>query len=155
MTRIWAVVSKFPILPEALLLVPMPFSEPGSLHFMQRLQNHCHSVPSFLPVISETPIFWSRFLLCWLSAQLQVQKEKYELKITYFFLNMRKRRKRNHLSSANKHIGNFKKTTLAPQQLSSAVCKVAWGTGMATFQRKRDLRCPTGVWSHCMHDPGP
>lgn len=57
MTKIRAVDSKFPNLPEVLLSVPTSFSEHGALHFMQGLQNHCHSVPTFLPVISETPIF--------------------------------------------------------------------------------------------------
>lgn len=84
------------------------------------------SLGSLLTVISETSIFGSTILLCWLNSHRQVQKEKYELKIIHFFLNMRKIRKRNHFSSENKHIGDFIKTILAPQQLSSAVCEVAW-----------------------------
>lgn len=67
---------------------------------------------------------------------------------------MRKIRKRNHFSSENKHIGDFIKTILAPQQLSSAVCKVAW-------ERHGLLPKETGVeqpgWSQvtlCVCDPG-
>lgn len=61
-------------LPEVLLSVRMSFSECVALHFTQGLQNHCHSVHPFLPVISETSIFWSRIVLCWLSAQMLSSK---------------------------------------------------------------------------------
>lgn len=92
------------------------------------------SLRPLLTVISETSIFGSRILLCWLNAHMQVQKEKHELKIIHFFLNIRKIRKRNRFSSENKHIGDFIKTTLAPQQLRSAVCKVAWGKAWPPFK---------------------
>jgi len=73
---------------------------------------------------------------------MQLQKDEYELNIIYFFLNIRKRSKRNHFSSEGKHLGNLKKATPAPQQLSSAICEEARGKGMASFQRKLELNCP-------------
>lgn len=151
--RICAIHSKLPIWPKVLLSVPMTFSEPGALHLMEGFQNHCHLVTVtqwLLTVISETSIFGNRILLCWLNTHMQVQKEKHELKILHFSLNMRKIRKKEPVLQWEKTYWRLHKNN--PNTTAAELCSLqsGLGKGMASFQRKLELNSLADVRSHCV-----
>lgn len=112
------------------------------------------SLRSLLAVISETSIFGSR-LLCWHSGtHMKVQKEKHELKIIHFFLNIRKIRKKELLLQWQKTHWRLHKNN--PSTTAAELCSLqgGLGKGMASFQRKLELNSVAGVRSHCVCDPG-
>lgn len=112
------------------------------------------SLRCLLTVISETSIFGDRILLCWLNTHMQLQKEKHELKIIHFFLNMRKIRKKEPLLQWEKTYWRLHKNN--PCTTAAELCSLQGGLrkGMASFQRKLELNSLAGVRSYCVYDPG-
>lgn len=101
-----------------------------------------------LTVISETSIFGSKIILCWLNTHMQLQKEKHVLKIIHFFLNMRKIRKQEPLFQWEKTYWRLHKNN--PSTTAAELCSLQGGLGkaMASFQRKLELnsRVTLCVW---------